>query len=129
VRTDSVGGGVYRFSVPAGSVAVSLASRSVAPADVDANSRDFRRLGVPVERIVLRDNSISIEVQHGHAELANGFHEDETSHRWTDGLSRLPESLVRPFAGNFTLEVHLIPTVLRYRMPLSGARQGRRLAA
>ena len=79
VRAASVGGGVYRFSVPAGSVAVSLASRSVAPADVDANSRDFRRLGVPVERIVLRDNSISIEVRHGHAELANGFHEDGTA--------------------------------------------------
>jgi len=117
IRPDSVADLVYRFTIPAGSSAVSLASRSSVPAETVAQSRDSRRLGLPVERIVLSDEDLLIEVRHGHAGLANGFHADETGHRWTDGLARLPESLVRPFAGAFTLELRLVPSDLSYQIP------------
>ena len=108
-------GGVYRFEIPAGVQAVWLASRSTVPAEVVPASRDIRHLGVSVERIVLCDANLSIEAWHGHAGLAEGFHDDEEPHRWTDGLARLPEMLLRPFAEGCTLEVHLNPSELRYR--------------
>jgi hypothetical protein len=115
VRPDSVDGRLYRFALPAGCAETSLASRSAVPAEVDATARDLRRLGVPVERLVLYDAELRIEAGHGHAELRDGFHEDEASHRWTDGFAQLPESWLRPFAGPFTLEVRLISAGLPYR--------------
>ena len=117
VRPDSTGVCLYRFAIPAGSSAVWLASRSVVPAEVDYRSQDGRRLGVPIERIALNDGDLSIEAWHGHATLCEGFHQDESSHRWTDGLARLPESWLRSFRGGATLDVHLIPVELRYRLP------------
>ncbi len=123
IPADTTGGGIYRFHVPAGSAAVWLASRSTVPAEMVAASRDVRRLGVAVERFALNDADLSIEAWHGHAALSNGFHEDEATHRWTDGLARLPESWLRPFAGAFTLELRLAPSALAYRLdPLASAR-------
>jgi hypothetical protein len=61
VRPDSVNGWVYRFAIPAGSATASLASRSAVPAEVRASARDLRRLGVPVERLVLYDTDLRIE--------------------------------------------------------------------
>ncbi len=55
--------------------------------------------------------------RHGHAALQEGFHEDENTHRWTDGLARLPETWPRSFPGAFTLEVHVVPSGLSYRLP------------
>jgi hypothetical protein len=117
VRPDSVGGGIHRFTIAAGSRGVWLASRSTVPAETAAATGDIRRLGVAVERIALHDAGLSIEAEHGHATLCEGFHEDEGSHRWTDGLARLPESWLRPFPGGATLEVHLSLTELGYRLP------------
>ena len=116
IRPHALASRVYRFEVPAGTAAAWLASRSVVPAEVEAELRDVRRLGVPVERLLLYDADLSIEAWHGHAALTEGFHGDEASHRWTDGMARLPDSLLRPFAGALTLEVHLIPSALGYRM-------------
>ncbi len=115
VRPASVLGSVYRFDIAAGSRELLLASRSTVPAEIDATARDIRRLGVPLERIMLSDGEMALEVWHGHAALRDGFHRDEGSHRWTDGLARLPETWLRPFAGDFTLEVHLGPSGLGYR--------------
>ena len=70
---------------------------------------------MPVERILLHDADLSIEAWHGHAALCEGFHDDEEALRWTDGLAQLPETLLRPFAGQVTVEVHLSPSELRYR--------------
>jgi hypothetical protein len=119
VRPDSVAGGVYRFAVPTGSAAVSLASRSAVPVEIIAASRDIRRLGLPVERIMLYDEDLLIEVLHGHAGLANGFHADEAGHRWTNGMARLPDSLLRSFVGAFTLELRMAPSDLVYQIPPS----------
>jgi hypothetical protein len=112
----AIGGSCYRFEVPAGSSLLSLASRSVVPAEVDACSQDRRRLGVPVERISLYDADFLIEAAPGHAALRDGFHLDEDTHRWTDGLARLPAWWVHGFAGAFTLEIRLIPSILPYRL-------------
>jgi hypothetical protein len=114
IGASSLEDGVYRFTVPAGNRAVWLASRSTVPAEATAAGRDLRRLGVPVERIVLRDAWLCTEIGHGYPGLHDGFHEDEGGHRWTDGLARLPEELLRPFAGDVAVEVHLIAPGLRY---------------
>jgi hypothetical protein len=84
------------------------------PAETVADSRDIRPLGVPVERVVLSDANLSIEAWHGHEALCDGFHDDETTHRWTDGRARLPEAWLRPFSGDVTVELHLFPSELRY---------------
>jgi hypothetical protein len=117
IRPSSAAACLYRFEIPAGTEAAWLASRSAIPAQVGAGSRDRRQLGVPVERLALYGTDLSIEMWHGHDALGEGFHCDERSHRWTDGLGRLPEILLRPFAEGCTLEVHLIPAELRYRSP------------
>jgi len=72
---------------------------------------------VPVERVVLSDANLSIEAWHGHAALCDGFHDDEPTHRWTDGRARLPEAWLRPFSGDVTVELHLFPSELRYPLP------------
>jgi hypothetical protein len=115
-RPSSIVSRRYRFDIPAGSVAISLASRCTVPAEVEAGSLDHRRLGVAVERIALRDADLAIETWHNHAALREGFHEDEGSHRWTDGLAPLPEAWLRPFAGAFILEVDLAVSELGYRL-------------
>jgi len=116
IRPAAIEGGLYRFTIPAGSAAVSLASRTVVPAEVEADARDRRRLGVPVECFVLDDGALRIEVEHDHTSLADGFYDAEATHRWTGGLARLPEAWLRVFPATLTLEVHLRPTALRYRL-------------
>jgi ELWxxDGT repeat protein len=120
VPGDAVSDRIYRFTIQAGSAAVALASRSAVPARVTAASRDLRWLGVAVERLVLRDPDLSIEVRHGDAALCEGFHPDEGTHRWTDGLARLPEALLSRFPGAVCLEVHLVPGGLGYRPDAPG---------
>jgi len=114
VTALSVSGLAYRFEIPAGSSAIWLVSRSAVPAEIEVVSRDRRRLGVPVERVVLCDGDLSIEAWHGHIGLSDGFHDDEATHRWTDGLGRLPGALLRPFAGAVVLELHLVLSTLAY---------------
>jgi hypothetical protein len=94
-----------------------LASRNAVPAEVLLESRDIRRLGVPVERLRMFDADMSIEAWHSQAALSKGFHEDEETHRWTDGLGRIPDKWIGNFAGAFTLELLLFPSELRYRVP------------
>jgi ELWxxDGT repeat protein len=116
VHPDRATGCLYRFIIPAGSTAVRLVSRSTVPAEVEPESRDVRRLGVAIERLVLQDADLFVEAGHGHAALCDGFHEDEDTHRWTDGGARLPQALLRAFVDEVTLDVHLAPSELGYRV-------------
>jgi Hint domain len=116
IRPSVVADDHYRFAVPAGCASVWLASRHTVPAESVAASQDHRRLGVPVERILLSDGDLAIEVGHGHAQLRDGFHDNEATHRWTDGMARIPADLLRLFAGDITLEVRLTANDLRYPM-------------
>jgi hypothetical protein len=126
VRPEAVAAGRYRFGIPAGCRAVWLASRRTVPAEVAATSRDTRPLGVPLERLALYDADLSIEAWHGHAALSEGFHDDEPSHRWTDGMARLPDALLRPFTGDVTLDVQLVRSELGYRLPVVARRAATR---
>jgi len=105
VLPDTVVGSVYRFAVPAGTRALAIASRSVVPAEVAAASQDRRRLGVAVERIVLRGAEQRVEIGPDCPALCEGFHEDEGSHRWTDGRGSLPEALLGSLDCDLTIEV------------------------
>jgi hypothetical protein len=107
---------VYRFEIPAGARTVWLASRNAVPAEVLLESRDIRRLGVPVDRIRMFDADMLIDTGHGHAALCEGFHADEETLRWTDGLGRIPDKWIGNFAGAFSLELLLSPSGLRYRV-------------
>lgn len=94
-----------------------LASRCGVPAELELLSTDRRCLGVCVERLVLRDKDLRIEVSHSHPSLCEGFHEaQEGAWRWTDGVGRVPERLLRPFIGGFTVEAHCLPPMPRYRV-------------
>jgi hypothetical protein len=76
---------------------------------------DIRRLGVAVERIVVSEDGLTVEAVHSHAALRDGFHDDEPTHRWTNGRARLPQTLLRPFDGEFTVQIHLADSGMRYR--------------
>lgn len=117
VRAQSVDGAEYRFTIPAGSREVWLASRTAVPAEVEATLQDRRRLGAPIERLVLSDAALRSDIGHAYSGLSDGFHDDEGGHRWTSGLARLPGELLRPFTRDITLEVHLAQASLRYPLP------------
>ena len=114
IRPTVVIGRSYRFLIPNDNGELYLASRSMVPADITPADRDVRRLGVPVERIVLCDATLSIEKQHGDPALGDGFHKDEASCRWTDGRGQLPREWAQTFGGAFTLEIHLASSDLPY---------------
>lgn len=115
VRPYSSEGLVYRFEIPAGAASVEVASRVAVPAEVDAFSSDRRRLGVPVERIRLQGQDLTVDATHAHAGLNVGFHPDEPSHRWTNGLARLPENWFRSFPAGVAVAIHLRASDLCYR--------------
>src|SRR6185369_6523915 len=83
-------------------------------------SADQRRLGVAVERIVVRATGSRIDIGHGRADLAHGFHFDEGSHRWTDGCGWLQGEALALTHGEICVEVHLAETMLLY--PVDPAR-------
>jgi hypothetical protein len=115
VRAQSVAGGCYTFQLDATAAEVWLASRCGIPAELELLSSDQRSLGVCVERLVLRDDHLRIEISHSHPALCEGFHEDEEdARRWTTGMGRVPEGFLRAFAGGFIVEVYCLPPMRRY---------------
>jgi len=114
VRGQSVGDRVWRFTLPAGARALTIASRSVVPAETEAWSPDERALGVAVERIVLGGAGLRIEIGHDYPLLCEGFYGDEGAHRWSNGQGSLPETLLGCLDGERTIEVHLAKMALRY---------------
>ena len=115
VRAQSVANRVWRFALRGGARSLAIASRSVVPHASEAASADERALGVAIERIILVGAGLRIEIGHDCPALGAGFHADEGGHRWTDGLAHLPEELLRPLAGDSTVEIQLAEMVLRYR--------------
>jgi hypothetical protein len=113
VPADSVAEGTHRFVVPAGARSIAIASRSVVPEEMEADSLDPRRLGVPLERVVLCGAGLRIEIGNDCAALRDGFHADEGSHRWTDGRGSLPPGLLDGFDA-YSIEVRIGATELHY---------------
>lgn len=114
MHAQSVGSGVHRFAVPAGAGEVRIASRSVVPAETEVDSRDRRRVGVPLRRVVLFGADRRIEIGPDCPALRDGFHTDEGSHRWTDGNAALPAELFPAVPGTLTIEVQLAASELHY---------------
>ena len=111
-RSRSAVGGVYIFRIPPPARLVTIASRSVVPLDVGGT--DPRRLGVPVHRIVVKGAGAPVEIRPDHPGLAKGFHQDEGTHRWTNGRGIIPQDVLQGAAGELTIEVHIGTIELDY---------------
>ena len=86
--------GRFIFVLPRNAGTVRLVSRSSAPTEVRPWLEDRRRLGVCVERIVLRDATEVREIPMDHPDLLKGWWAVERDgvaiRRWTDGEAVLP---------------------------------------
>ena len=118
--------GLYIFALPKGATEVRLLSRSSAPADARPWLDDRRRLGVNVERIVLRGASELREVPVDHPGLTQGWHAVERDgvalRRWTSGNAVLP---LPALTGPTMLEIRASSGGMAY---LTGAEQEQRAA-
>jgi hypothetical protein len=121
VRPSSVENDLYTFALDRKPTEIWLVSRSAVPAELELLSSDTRRLGASIERIVIRDDYLRVEVGHGHPALCDGFHEDECERRWTDGMALLPETLLHPFAHGVTIEIRRLAARLRYSLGAAAA--------
>jgi uncharacterized repeat protein (TIGR03803 family) len=90
----SIDDGVYRFVLPRGLTPVRLVSRVASPTDARPWAEDRRRLGVYVERIVLRGDGEVWDMPADHPSLSQGWWAAEgigtTLRRWTNGDAILP---------------------------------------
>jgi hypothetical protein len=86
--------GRFIFVLPRNGGTVQLVSRASAPSDVRPWLEDRRRLGVCLERIVLRQGTQVSEIPMDHPDLQKGWWAVErdgwTIRRWTDGEAVLP---------------------------------------
>jgi len=99
----------HAFDIDAAGAALRIASRADAPAELGL-SHEQRRLGVAVQRIVLRAPGLTIELDAASPSLCQGFHgyEADDGLRWTDGDAALPPALAAACAyGPVRIELHL----------------------
>ena len=100
--------GLYIFALRKGTAEVRLVSRAGAPADLKPWLDDRRRLGVCVERIVLRDASVVQEIPLDHPGLSQGWWSVERDgvamRRHTNGDAVLP---LPAASGPVILEIRL----------------------
>jgi collagen type I/II/III/V/XI/XXIV/XXVII alpha len=99
--------GAYQFLLPRRETEVRLVSRAAAPTDAQPWLEDRRRLGIYVERIVLRSGDEARETPVDHPDLKQGWWDAEgvgaTLRRWTNGDAVLPLSVSD---GPAMLEIH-----------------------
>lgn len=111
IRSTSVENNCHLFVLPPNTTAVRLASRADAPSDLVPYLEDWRRLGVAVTRIVVRDGDEQMELAADHPAFMQGWHSVEHDGsvlwRWTDGNAVLPIPLR---AGPLTVEIHVHQT-------------------
>jgi hypothetical protein len=101
--------GWYAFPIPGGVRDMRIVSRAASPADLDPQTPDTRRLGVMIDRLVLRCRQREREFALRDRALAEGFHPPESdglaAARWTDGNARL--RLTRAARTRAELLVHV----------------------
>jgi hypothetical protein len=94
IMPTSVQEGLFTFVLPRKATEVQVVSRASAPTDTRPWLDDRRRLGVSVERIVLRDRIDVKEIPLDHPTLSRGWWDIERNgiamRRWTDGAAVLP---------------------------------------
>jgi hypothetical protein len=102
------------YALKRASAEVWLGSRSTVPAETDPAATDRRRLGVCLRRITLRDRDFRFDLLPGNPHLGAGFHENEGTHRWTNGMARLPVRVLALFPGPLDIDIALSPSESRY---------------
>lgn len=117
-QTDN---GRYVFCVERRPSALRIMSRSSAPIEVGLNA-DRRRLGVALERIVLRGAEATVDVGHRSTGLGEGFYSPEANFRWTNGNAELAARLFAAFDGPIEVELH-IAALLPYMTAETGELQ------
>jgi hypothetical protein len=60
---------------------------------------------VPIERLVLSGSGLRLELGPDCPLLRDGFHADETSHRWTNGKAAVPAELLAHFTGKIAIDL------------------------
>lgn len=105
LRPLSCNGRQYTFVIP--SLPARLTSRSVIPAELRPWIDDRRRLGVMVQRIVVRSGSELSDVALDDPRLADGWWAPERNGasiwRWTNGDATLPQILAGPVVLDITI--------------------------
>ncbi len=107
-------GGRYHFVMPFGVTEVRLVSRAAAPTDASPWLEDRRRLGVYVERVVLRNENTMQDIPLDDPALEQGWwaaeHAGKELRRWTNGDAVLQ----LPFGGPAMLEITATNSGLAY---------------
>jgi hypothetical protein len=111
VEPAAVTGGVFRFMLPMVAAEIRIRSHTGVPAHLDPYSTDRRRLGVMVERLVLRRGRRQCILLPDDRRLDAGFHRPELEGarrwRWTDGDTLLPVELIPPGVAAAVVELHI----------------------
>lgn len=98
------------FALPAGAASVAIVSRAARPSQISPWLDDRRRLGVKIERAVLRDGLAETDIAMDGPAARAGWHAAERAGRrlarWTDGRAELA---LPPVAGPATLELTIAP--------------------
>lgn len=117
------------FVLPPGLSEVQIVSRAQPPSEARPWLEDRRRLGVRINRIVLRDSCELSDIPLDNPRLTDGWWAVETEgrsiSRWTNGCALLPlPELSRPVV----LEIQLAGTML-YTLPIAGSAAAKRPVA
>ncbi|HXE48261.1 MAG TPA: hypothetical protein VN663_07815 [Ramlibacter sp.] len=107
INASAIDEQIHYFELPYAPATLAIGSRFVTPVEVDAVSQDIRQLGVSVTRVLLRAAGTEIQIGHEHPLLGEGFHENEPSHRWTNGMGTIPGQFLNCLAGPVQVEVHI----------------------
>ncbi len=107
------------IALPDNTRTLRIASRRAAPAELDPESTDCRRLGVPVAQLRLDDEPVPLD----NLRLAQGWHVPEPGLRWTDGAA------VLDVAGASVVELRLAPMRMCYTVPAAPPRAKMALVA
>jgi hypothetical protein len=101
IRPEPESPGPLQFILPPGTRKVELLSGAGVPAEISADPRDRRALGVAVTGLALVANGEYLPIKLDDA-AHEGFHAMEENHRWTNGAARIA---LPAYSGRAVLEV------------------------
>ena len=114
IEPFAVEGRRYTFNLSTPPSDLRLTSRSTLLSELHGHG-DERRLGVPLQRLILRSTGITVEIGPDHPALVDGFSYSEGTHRWTDGNAHLPQDFFACLPdGPVMIEVHLGESTIPY---------------
>lgn len=101
-----------------------LLSNAMVPAECDAASRDRRRLGIDVASLEVETVAGNRRIALSDRSLRSGWHNDEFTHRWTNGEAVIPAAMLE---GGHALSIRLNETA-RYVVDPAAERNASRVA-